>query len=319
MNPISHLRSALLLNQLVSAIKPDIVHAHFSAAIFTTALARRRHWPTTIGTFQGLSFPLVHGKRALLLKWAESLAASQLDENWVLSDDDLVILRAAAPRAKITKQAALGFGCNLDRFDAAKYSETAHQTLLRTLGLTPEQHVFIFVGRYVYYKGFDLVVRAFLKFVQDQPEARLLLVGARDPLHATGLSADEERRLKEAPQILDLGWQSEVEKYLAISHIMLFPSEREGMPVSVMESLAMGVPVITRDSRGCRDVVRDRVDGIVLSECTVEKLISAMSSLVFNSPLREQLASHALAGRSRCDRQHYIAEQTQIYERILEQ
>ena len=56
MNPVSHVKSSLRLNSLVSSLSPDIVHAHFSTAIFTTALARRCNWPVTMGTFHGVSF-----------------------------------------------------------------------------------------------------------------------------------------------------------------------------------------------------------------------------------------------------------------------
>ena len=78
----------------------------------------------------------------------------------------------------------------------------------------------------------------------------------------------------------------------------------------------MGVPVITCDSRGCRDVVRNQVDGIVLKECTVDNLVSAMALLAEDENLHSRLVANALAGRERFSCLNYIREQMQIYEQL---
>ena len=316
MNPLQHIQTSRQLNHLISTLKPDIVHAHLSSAIFTTALAYRRHWPTTIGTFQGVNFLLSSGLKARILGIAETWAARRLDHVWVLTDDDLAGLRRAAPHAKIHRQTAYGFGCDLDNFAPSSISMNERSLLRTQLGLTPQHRTFAFVGRFVHFKGFDLTVRAFMKLAQTDPDSRLLLIGTRDGLHPTGLTAEEEATFKQSTQILDLGWQKDVRRYLAVADAVVFPSQREGMPVCVMEALAMGVPVITRDSRGCRDVVRDQIDGLVLQECTVDSLVQAMRRLMNDRALRELFASQALAGRGRFSRQNYVQEQMHIYERL---
>ena len=63
--------SGRFLRTLGRRFMTDIVHSHFSAAIFTTALARRKTWPATLGTFHGLSFPLVNGLKGRLLRVAQ--------------------------------------------------------------------------------------------------------------------------------------------------------------------------------------------------------------------------------------------------------
>src|SRR5205814_10672473 len=98
---------------------------------------------------------------------------------------------------------------------------------------------------------------------------------------------------------------------------MVFPSRREGMPVCVMEALALGVPVITCDARGCRDVVRDDVDGLVLRERTVESLCAAMGRAAADEPLRTRWAARAIADRERFSRLPFVAAQRRIYEGCL--
>ena len=188
--------------------------------------------------------------------------------------------------------------------------------MLSQLGLKADHHIFAFIGRQVYFKGFDIAIRAFLRLAQSNPNTRLLLTGTRDALHPTGLTQDEEKALKSSTKTIDLGWQTEVQKHLSITRAVVFPSKREGMPVCLMEALAMGVPVITCDSRGCRDVVRDQVDGIVLKDCTVDNLVSAMALLAKDENLHSRLVVNALAGRERFSRLNYVREQIQIYEQL---
>src|SRR5690606_19226289 len=108
--------------------------------------------------------------------------------------------------------------------------------------------VYVFIGRQTYFKGFNKVIQAFLKIYPEDKNQKLLLVGNVDNIHSTHLSPEEESILENHPGIINVGWQENVNEYLSISHINVFPSTREGMPVNLMESLSMGVPVITINS-----------------------------------------------------------------------
>src|SRR5436190_23345297 len=119
-----------------------------------------------------------------------------------------------------------------------------------------------------------------MRIARNCPRVKLLLVGERDPLHPTGLSALEERSVQENPDVVSVGWVSDVSKYLAVAQVNVFPSSREGMPVNLMESLAMGVPVITSDSRGCRDVVTHNVDGLIIGQPNPAAVGAAMQTLL---------------------------------------
>lgn len=316
MNPLHHALAARKLRRLVRTIRPDLIHAHFSAAMFTTALAHTREWPMTLGTFHGISYPARKGFSGLLIRTAELSAAARFDEICVLTRDDEESLREKIPKLAVRTLSSAGLGCDLERF--SPFPASRRETVRTELGFSPEQCVFVFVGRFVLFKGFGEVVRAFLKIGPTHPNARLLVVGIRDSLHPTGLSEEDEKAMAACPQITDVGFQNDVRPYIAASDVMVFPSVREGMPVCLMEALAMGVPAITRDSRGCREVVRDGEDGYVLKECDVTHLAEKMTQLADDAPLRARLAAEALAGRDRFSRGHFIAAQSKIYEEGIE-
>ena len=317
LNLIGHLRAARRLAALVDELKPDIVHTHFDAAIFTTAIARNSRWPTLLATFHGLSYPTFHGWRKTLIRTATLWAIRHFNTVFVLNVENRDILRAAAPRADVRMFESAGVGCDIQRF--APPSPEERETMRASLKFSADHCVLIYVGRFIEVKGFAMTARAFLKLAERNPNVRLLVVGESDALHPTGLTSEEEEAFKKSPQIVAVGRRPDVERYLAAADVLMLPSYREGVPVCLMEALAVGVPVVTRDACGCRDVVRDKVDGTVLRECTVETNAAEMKRLADSPELRREMSLQALAGRDRFDRRHFVREQKEIYEAIMRQ
>jgi glycosyltransferase involved in cell wall biosynthesis len=311
MNPVAHVRAARRLRALVDRLRPDVVHAHFDAAIFTTALARTSNWRATVATLHGLSFPILKGWRRMAIRTATAWAVRRFDTVWVLNSENRDLLRAAAPGSDIRSFQSAGVGCDIARFVAP--SKADRDASRAKLGFSSDDCVFAYVGRLVVAKGFALTVQAFLQFARNEPKARLLVVGSSDPLHPTGLTSEDEGMVKASSQIVAVGHCDDVERYLVATDVMVLPSFREGMPVCLMEALAMGVPVLTRDVCGCRDVVRDGIDGIVLRDCTVKNLAEAMRQLAESQDLRRRMSDRALADRDRFSRRHFVREQQEIY------
>jgi glycosyltransferase involved in cell wall biosynthesis len=266
-NAARHWRAARALRRIVEDWRADVVHAHFSAGMFTTALALRRGDPwISFGTFQGLAFPMSREPKRSLVRAAETFAARRFDRTHVLTTDDLRALRRAAPSAPVEVQGGFGFGC-ADRFlDTPRPSGEQRRGMRRAAGVPEEASVLIFVGRQVAFKGFDLAVRTFWRLKQDIPLVRLVTVGSLDPLHPTGLSPAEWRRYHDDREIVRAQTQRDVMPWLDMADLMLFPTEREGMPVCVMEALARDLPVVTAPVRGCRELVFDGQNGFLIAD-----------------------------------------------------
>ena len=191
----------------------------------------------------GLACTLARGKARLAAWCGERLAMARLDEMWVLTDDDFEVIRNwDSSKARI--QDAPGFGCRLDRFDSGSYSESGRAERCLELGISENDCVLVFVGRLAAFKGFDRTVRAFNALCDRGVSVRLLVLGTFDDLHPSGLSETEVEALKTSSSVIMAGWQADVADWLSIADLCVFPSEREGMPVCLMEALSMGVPVI---------------------------------------------------------------------------
>ena len=118
--------------------------------------------------------------------------------------------------------------------------------------------------------------------------------------------------------IIGVGWQKDVQPYLSISDVLVFPSRREGVPVCLMEALAMGVPAITLNSRGCRDVVRDGIDGLIIDEDSPNGVFKAMKRLLDNPNELQSFSFRANLDSDRFDRKHYVNEQLEIYKNLAQ-
>ena len=305
-NPLKHWKSARALGKVVEAFKPDVVHAHFSSAILTAALARQGRgaglrW---IGTFQGLQFPHATGVRGQLLKRAEAYAARCMDEAIVLTSDDVEVLQAAATRARVRMQQSPGFGCK-DRFlDTPLPDEFTRHAFRKQAGLSSDHVVMIFIGRLVAHKGFHVAARGFLEAYRHRPELRWLVIGELDPLHPSGLTEAEFKAFQSHEAISWLRTQEDVLPWLDAADAMLFPTTREGMPVSVMESIARRLPVLTNRVRGCRELIEQDLNG-----------------RFFQDPSREGVARELTAFQpfrppeppERIRRSHWIAEMRRLY------
>lgn len=307
-----HLIAARHLRKLVADIQPDVIDVHFSATMLTCALARQANWPPVLATIQGLRFPTQSGARGKVEQWVECWSAKRMYSVTVLTADDYqALVDAGVGNAVLQK--ALGFGCNLEKFDSSLIAKDEKSHVRQEIGLREADLPLIFVGRKTAFKGFHRVVSAFSIVAEKHPELRLIVCGNADPIHPSGLTASQEHDYQTNKRIVDMGWVDNVRPLLAISYLNIFPSEREGMPVNLMESLAMGVPVVTFNSRGCRDVVSHESTGIVVKDLSPQTLADAISHLVENSDIRQRYSDTALAQRDKFNRQHFIDERMRVF------
>jgi glycosyltransferase involved in cell wall biosynthesis len=141
------------------------------------------------------------------------------------------------------------------------------------LGILPEDFVFIFVGRLVGDKGINELVIAYSQL--KTPNSKLLLVGPLetelDPLQSEILEEIDSN-----PNIIYVGFQSDVRPYFAISDCLVFPSYREGFPNVVMQAGAMGLPCIVSDINGCNEIIIEGENGVIIPVKNVEAIKVAM-------------------------------------------
>jgi glycosyltransferase involved in cell wall biosynthesis len=94
-------------------------------------------------------------------------------------------------------------------------------------------------------------------------------------------------------QIRFLGWQPCMEPLYRACDIVCLPTYAEGLPSALLEASACGRPIVTTDVRGCREVVTDRVTGLLVPPRSAEALASALATLIGDEGLRQRLRRNA--------------------------
>ena len=162
------------------------------------------------------------------------------------------------------------------------------------LGLKDSDVVFIFMGRMNREKGIFELLEAFNRFVKDNKNAKLLLIGSNE-----GIS---EKVFKAYPNIVYgenlvcYGYTKTPYYALQAGDVLCLPSYREGFGISVIEASAVTLPVIVSDIYGLRDAYEDGVTGLKCKARDVDSLYEAMKTLYDDKDMRISLGK---AGRER--------------------
>ena len=139
--------------------------------------------------------------------------------------------------------------------------------------------VFLLVGRLLEAKGIAEYAEAGRLLRAMGAGCRLQLLGPPE----TGLGGVDLAQVRrwEAEGLLEyLGETRDVRPFLAACHVLVLPSWREGTPTSVMEAMSMGRPAVVTDVPGCREVVRNGVNGLLTPARDPEALAGAMAHFV---------------------------------------
>ena len=114
-----------------------------------------------------------------------------------------------------------------------------------------------------------------------------------------------------------LGSRNDIPELLSLTDIYVLPSHREGMPRSVIEAQAMGVPAIVTDIRGSREVVLDGQTGLIVPPEDPSELASAIASLLVDPEMRRRLGSAAeLHARANYDEKFVFSRISEAFQNM---
>lgn len=275
--PFKDLVSLWHMYQLCKKEKPTIVHSHTpKAGIIGMLGAKLAGVPIRLHTVAGLPLMETTGLKRILLNGVEKFtyvfATKVYPNSKGLYDFILANHFTTENKLKIIANGSSN-GIDTTHFSPEKITEDECINLKVKLGVLPEDFVFVFVGRLVGDKGINELVIAYAQL--KTPNSKLLLVG---PLE-TELDPIQPEILKEIesnPNIINVGFQSDVRPYFAISDCLVFPSYREGFPNVVMQAGAMGLPCIVSDINGCNEIIIVGENGVIIPVKNVEAIKVAM-------------------------------------------
>jgi ribosomal protein S18 acetylase RimI-like enzyme len=242
----------------------------------------------------------------LTLEW---LAARLSDLEMYQSQEDLSWARrlGVAPRSS---SVLLGNGVDLSFFDPSAVDPERARQLRADLGIPDGSLVVGTVGRLVTEKGYRELFAAAATVRASFPHVYFLAVGDIDPEKDDTLSEAEMAHARK--DVIFTGWREDVRDLLALVDIFVLASWREGVPRSAIEAAAMAKPLVLTDIRGCREVARDGVEGLLVPPRDPTALASTIRALVKDPKLRERLGLAAAA------RARMLFDEGRVADRVLE-
>lgn len=295
---ISFIRDAVAVIRLARLIRqerPQILHTHTAKAgaigRVAAVLSGSARPPIIVHTFHGHVLRGYFGPvRAGAFRLLERVLARVATALVAVSPevrDDLVAL-GVAPKEKF---AVIRLGIELEQRVAASGDGRAETR--RLMGVPPDCFLVGWTGRMTAVKRTDDVLLALERLRARGVDACLCMVG-------DGPDREEvERRAKELGVVrhcLFLGYQQDVAPFYAAFDALILPSGNEGTPVSAIEALAAGRPVVATRVGGVPDVVRDGEDGFLVEPAAVDDLADRLARLAADPALRDRMGA---AGRER--------------------
>ena len=119
------------------------------------------------------------------------------------------------------------------------------------------------------------------------------MVGDIDPLNPTSLKKETLINWNSQKVIDWLGWIDNVGDILKKTDILCLPSYREGLPKALIEGASFGLPIVTTDTVGCRDVVQDGVNGFLVPIKNSTALENAILKLIKDEKLRVRMGKES--------------------------
>lgn len=310
-SPLHDARAVKRLTSIIREVRPHILHTHTAKAGAIARAAARvsgsARPPIVVHTFHGHVLKgYFDPVRTAVFKEVERSLARSSDVLVAVSPEvrDELVEAGIAPREKFE---VIRLGIPLEE---RLGDTTADLDYRHDYGIRKDAFVVGWVGRMTAVKDTDAVLEIVRATRERGVDAVLVMVG----------DGPDRERLEQRAHDLGIarstffvGYQSEVAGYYRLFDAFLLPSVNEGTPVSAIEALASGTPVVATKVGGVPDVVRDGLDGFLVAPGDTEEAAGKLALLASDANLRARLGA---AGRERVLERYSVARLVDDVDRL---
>lgn len=289
-------------------LKPDILHSFtIKPVLYGSLVARFLGIPKVVNTVTGLGFAFIDtGVKAAFVRGILSavyrFAFSRFDFIFQNSED-MKLYIANGWIGECQAKLIPGTGVDFDFFSPLH------------LSVQREIPVVLFAGRYLRDKGLGELVQACSELWNEGHRLRLVLCGKADGGNPNSFSIEDIKAWQSLPFIEDLGFQKDMRSVYRRSDIMCLPSYREGLPLALIEASACECALIATDVPGCRDIVVEGQNGLLVAPRSVIELKRAIASLCMNQMLSAKLGKRArVLAQQKYEKIDLVAQGMRVYD-----
>jgi len=316
-NVLSNIKSIIEIYKILKKEKVDILHVHTPiAAALGRVAAKLTGIKYVFYTVHGfyVDNPIFYYVEKILTRCFtyHAFTVNQEDYNFAINNSFIW-------DGKITIINSVGI--DTGKFNPAKFTTADRLQMRSSLNIDGSDITIGFIGRLVREKGIFDLVKAFRDIAHKYQNLKLLIIGPSDLDERDKSTNDGLKKIitenKLDNKVIFTGYREDIPELLSAIDIFVLPSYREGMPVSLLEAMAMEIPVVATNIRGCKEEVNDEC-GILYDKGDIEGLKSALSCLVEDRELRQKMGKK---GRQRVvqmfNEEESIRKQLDVYKMVI--
>jgi glycosyltransferase involved in cell wall biosynthesis len=311
-NPFHEWQAIWNLVKLFNEERPLIVHnMTLKPVIYGSIASLLTRIPITVNTLAGLGHIFIsHTLKARILRplieTALHFALNRKNSRVIVMNPDDYQFYAKYADLQPDKVVVIrGVGVDVNKF----------QSIPEPQG----EPVVTLVSRMLWEKGIGELVEASRFLKESGDRCRVVLVGQPDPENPSSIAKEQLMQWQNAGIIEWWGYNDNIPSIWERSHIAILPSYREGLPTALIEAAASGRPIIATDVPGCREVVRQDENGILVPVRNATALANAIRRLIRDPKLRQEMGR---LGRSIAVREFSIEKVVKdtlaVYRELLE-
>ena len=284
-NPLYEIWTLWQLIRIYHKVHPDIVH-HFTIkpVIYGSLAAHFLHIRGIINSITGLGHlfidpsPITRLLR-IVARWLYRISLRNTQVIFENPEDRDIFIKKRLLKAE-RSHLIMGTGVDVEKF--------------RPVNKNNDTLVVLFSSRMLATKGVLEYMEAVRILKQNGLKARFALAGTTDPGNPASVTDGQIESWNQSGLVEWWGWREDMPNTLAQTDIFCLPSYREGVPNALIEACACGLPIVTTDVPGCRDVVTHGVNGLLVPVKNASALAAALETLLTRPDLRQSMGT---AGR----------------------
>lgn len=319
-NPIKDLKFLIALYNIFRVHKFDIVHNFtIKPNIYGAIAARLAGIKRVINSVTGLGYVFsdTPGLKLKVLRYIVKrlywLSCKLSNNVWFQNNDDLTFFVKSNLISKTKAVLIKSSGVPLEEFTPDSFDRDKVAILKKELGIDDSTKFVTMVGRKIWSKGIKEFIEASKEVKKKYPSVKFLSIGEREEDNPS--SVPESYLREEASKNFQwLGFRKDIKEIFALSDIVVLPSYyNEGVPRGLLEAMAMGKPIITTDTVGCREVVEIDKNGYLVPVRKSKALADAIEALVNDGKKRIEFGRYS---RLKVEREF---DETIVVERIIKE
>jgi glycosyltransferase involved in cell wall biosynthesis len=309
-NPVMDVAALIELRRLIASSRsgdamPLIVHTHCSKAGILGRAASRLVGPDVlVHTYHGFTY---HTNRMIRkgFRTLEYTFRDLADAFFFVSKRDM---QQAQNMGLLERTHGYLVRSGISLRSIGRFSNKRFEVRAE-LGINGQDPVIVTVANFKPHKNPLLGLKAFARVLARLPDAKWVFVGGGDRAEFDNELA---RRCLE-PHVRILGWRQDVPHLLAAGDVYMLPSDFEGLPRSILEAIAAGLPIVSTDVGGISEVVDDRV-GVLVQKGDAKALADGVIYMLNAKPDVRSVARKLLA---EFDINTMVQHQESIYEELI--